>query len=346
MRELVIVITDLYLAGAPAGASTAMPALEHIARFAHQRVPQADWRAWAARRLGLAHYADLPPASIAAAGRPAPGETVWFASPLHLIAGVGRLHLQRSGRLRLAPETLARLAADFNSTFAGSGFALAPLASGEFLLGAPSGLSASTCDPARVPQAGLLEALPLGEGAAALRRLGTEIEMWLHAHPLNEMRARHGEPRLSQLWIWGGGQAAAGAGEPPSATPQPRGEAGDAAMRTAVYGSDPYLAGLACLGGLACAPLPPSPPLARAALESPALLALEIAEALRREPGWDLAEALAALDRGWIAAGLEALRSGSIERLTLLANDRLWRLARADRLRRWRPRRGGLGALG
>lgn len=350
MRELVIVITDLYLAGAPEPplAPTALPALEEIARFAHQRVAQADWRAWVARRLGLAHYADLPPASIAAAGRPAPGETVWFASPLHLIAGVGRLHLQRSGRLRLAPETLARLAADFNSTFAGSGFALAPLASGEFLLGAPSGLSASTCDPARLPQTGLLEAMPLGEGAAALRRLGAEIEMWLHAHPLNEMRARHGEPRLSQLWIWGGGQAAAGVGSgaPARATPPPgetAGRSAEAPMRAALYGADPYLAGLACLGGLACAPLPPAPPLAPAALESPALMALEIAEVLRREP--DLAAALAALDRGWIAAGLQALRRGSIERLTLLANDRLWRLARADRLRRWRFRRGGFGAL-
>ena len=342
MRELVIVVTDLYLAGAPEPplAPTALPALEEIARFAHQRVAQADWRAWVARRLGLAHYADLPPASIAAAGRPAPGETVWFASPLHLIAGVGRLHLQRSGRLRLAPETLARLAADFNSTFAGSGFALAPLASGEFLLGAPSGLSASTCDPARLPQTGLLEAMPLGEGAAALRRLGAEIEMWLHAHPLNEARARQGEPPLSQLWIWGGGEAAAGAGGG-----APPGAAAGQGHGAVVYGSDPYLAGLACLGGLGCAPLPPAQPLAPAGLEARALMALEVSAALRREPGWDLAEALAALDRSWIAAGLEALRSGTVARLTLLANDRLWRLARADRLRRWRRRRGGLGAL-
>ncbi len=342
MRELVIIITDLYLAGAPepAGASAAMPALEHIARFAHQRGPQSDWRAWVARWLGLTQYAQLPPASIAAAGQPVPGETVWFASPLHLIAGVGRVHLRRSGRLCLAPQTLARLAADFNSTFAGSGFALAPLASGEFLLGAPRGLSARTCDPARVPQAGLLEALPLGEGAAVLRRLGAEIEMWLHAHPLNEARARQGEPPLSQLWIWGGGEAAAGAGGG-----APPGAAAGQGHGAVVYGSDPYLAGLACLGGLGCAPLPPAQPLAPAGLEARALMALEVSAALRREPGWDLAEALAALDRSWIAAGLEALRSGTVARLTLLANDRLWRLARADRLRRWRRRRGGLGAL-
>ena len=342
MRELVIIITDLYLAGAPepAGASAAMPALEHIARFAHQRGPQSDWRAWVARWLGLTQYAQLPPASIAAAGQPVPGETVWFASPLHLIAGVGRVHLRRSGRLCLAPQTLARLAADFNSTFAGSGFALAPLASGEFLLGAPRGLSARTCDPARVPQAGLLEALPLGEGAAVLRRLGAEIEMWLHAHPLNEARARQGEPPLSQLWIWGGGEAAAGTDRD-----APPGTVADQGHGAVVYGADPYLAGLACLGGLGCAPLPPAQPLAPAGLEARALMALEVSAALRREPGWDLAEALAALDRSWIAAGLEALRSGTVARLTLLANDRLWRLARADRLRRWRRRRGGLGAL-
>lgn len=335
MRELVILITDLYLApergaATPPAVSVTVPALEHLTRFAHRRVRERDWRVWAARWLGLAGYAALPPASIAAAGRSVPGETVWFASPLHLIAGVGRLHLQRRGLLRLGFAACERLAGDFNSTFAGSGFALAPLEPGEFLLGAPSGLQGDTLEPARMPQGAPAELLPLRSGAAPLRRLGAEIEMWLHAHPLNGERARRGEPPLTHLWIWGGGQAPArGSGQ---------------TLRAAVYGADPYLAGLARLGGGAAASEPHH---AREALapQRSALLALEIAELLRRESQRTLGEALEALDAAWIVPALKALRDGSIEQLTLLANDRLWRLARIDRLRRWRRRRRGLGAL-
>ena len=333
MRELVIIITDLYLAGAPepAGASAAMPALEHIARFAHQRGPQSDWRAWVARWLGLTQYAQLPPASIAAAGQPVPGETVWFASPLHLIAGVGRVHLRRSGRLCLAPQTLARLAADFNSTFAGSGFALAPLASGEFLLGAPRGLSARTCDPARVPQAGLLEALPLGEGAAVLRRLGAEIEMWLHAHPLNRERAHRGERPVSTLWIWGGG-------EPPA-----MGTASRPAPVT-VFACEAYVRGLCRLAGLEIRPVAQMSALSEAGTPG-TLCVLELAEVLQRQGGSSLPEALAEIDRRVIAPALAALHQRRFDRLVLLANDRQWTLRFADRLRIWRRRRAGLEAL-
>ena len=350
MRELVIVISDLHLPsdleplehGVPWAAHCgAWPGIEHVARFAPSAALSGGWRGWVARWLDLQEYADYPAASVAAATAEVSGGTAcWLATPLHLIEGLTRVHVDWGSVLRLSSEERERLAAGFKETFRGSGFDLTGLESGEFLLTAPPLRQVRTVEPARLLQLPMADALASGEGAGALRRLGTEIEMWLHAHPLNEARARQGEPPLSQLWIWGGGEAAAGAGGG-----APPGAAAGQGHGAVVYGSDPYLAGLACLGGLGCAPLPPAQPLAPAGLEARALMALEVSAALRREPGWDLAEALAALDRSWIAAGLEALRSGTVARLTLLANDRLWRLARADRLRRWRRRRGGLGAL-
>ncbi len=339
MRELVIVISDLYLGGeadaAPSGgAPQGLPGLERVARFAGVRAPERNWRAWCARWFGLARHAQLPPASIAAVGRSVPGESVWCATPLHLVAGVGRLHLQRRGRLQLASEPLAQLAADFNSEFGGGGFALAPLDSGECLLGAPGGLSARTVDPARVPQMAFIEALPSGADAAWLRRLGAEIELWLHAHPLNAARARRGEPQLSQLWIWGGGQAGLCGAEEPGAR-----------AHTTVFGADAYLTGLVRLAGGQSAPLEQWSPAGATSRAGAALLTLEIAEPLRRAPGGSLTEAVAALDRQWVVPALAALADGAFERMTVLANDRLWQLGRRDQLRRWRRHRVGLEAL-
>lgn len=47
------------------------------------------------------------------------------------------------------------------------------------------------------------------QGADALRwqRLVTEIQMLLHAHPLNQARAARGELMIGSLWLWGGGRS-------------------------------------------------------------------------------------------------------------------------------------------
>ena len=337
MSELVIVITDLYLdpdPGTPPSGRGVLPGIESLTRFARARALERSWREWVARWLGLECYAGLPPASVAAAtvAGPPPGAAVWLAEPLHLTEGIGRVHLERRGRLRLAAPEAERLAADFNTLYAGSGLALRPLPGGTFLLAAPAGETPLTCEPARVPAGTLAESLPSGSGAGALRRLGAELEMWLHQHPLNAERAGRGEPPVSTLWIWGGGAA-------PARTP-PAG-----AARAAVYGAEAYLAGLARLGGSESRPVPPEWPYARTGALESALYALEVSDALQREPGSDLLRALADLDRRWIAPAVAALGAGSLERLWLLANDRAWCLRSRDRWRRWRRGRAGLEAM-
>jgi hypothetical protein len=46
------------------------------------------------------------------------------------------------------------------------------------------------------------------QGADALRwqRIATEVQMLLHAHPLNQVRAARGELPINSLWFWGGGR--------------------------------------------------------------------------------------------------------------------------------------------
>ena len=336
MSELVIVIADLYLgaaAEAPAGARGALAALETLGRFARRTPLEHGWREWVAGWLGLARYAALPAASVAGAAASGPlGPAVWLAEPLHLTEGVGRVHLERRGRLRLSAEECTRLATDFNALFGPSALALAPLPSGAFVLSGPPAEGAQTLEPARVAAGPLAEALAQGPGSAALRRLGAELEMWLYTHPLNAERAGRGVPPVSTLWLWGGGAPCA--------------ERAERTLPAQALGIDAYVDGLICLGAdTPCAVSPPHWPYAPGRPIERALHVLEVREVLWREPGADLLGALAVLDRQWLAPALAALRSGALERLWLLANDRAWSLRARDLWRRWRRGRAGLEAL-
>jgi hypothetical protein len=360
VREIVIVIRDLYLepeltarpeaaavapdvaalaavsgAGASPGASA--PGLEHLARFGHKASLPEGWRAWAAHWLRLPQYARAAPASVAAAAlADAPSDRAfWLATPVHLIAGLASIHFDRRSVLRLSDAELEALAAGFRDTFRGSGFDLHPLAGGELLLSGPAiSAAATTTEPALIALIPVAEALPAGEGAPVLRRLGSEIEMWLHDHPVNEARARRGASPVATLWIWGGGAPAI---SPPAAA---------RAIADAAFGSDAYLQGLWRLAGGEARPMPVDWPVVHGEPHAQrALGVVEVAELLQANASWRLADAVAEIDRRLISPALAALHRGELQQLVLLANDRALKLRAADRWRLWRRKRTGLEGL-
>ena len=338
MREVVIVIKDLYLdpdlAAAPAvgSSSGATAGIGHLVRFGDATALPDGWRAWTARWLGLPQYAHEAPASIAAAvladvpdGAPA-GHAVWLATPVHLMAGLTSLHADRRSILRLAGAELERLAASFANTFRGSGLELHPLEDGELLLCGPALAGAvTTTEPARMLLTPLAAALAAGPGAAALRRLSAEIEMWLHEHPLNDERARRAAAPVTTLWLWGGGA-------PAVSRSAPQREIADEA-----FGSDAYVQGLWRLGGGESQPMPVDwAAMIGEARTQRALGVVEVAELLHANASWSLADAALEIDRRWVVPSLAALQRGALDCLRLLANDRLLTLHRAHRWRFWR----------
>jgi hypothetical protein len=58
----------------------------------------------------------------------------------------------------------------------------------------------------------LTDWMPLGERAAAFRRLQNEVQILWHAHPVNTAREARRLPPVNAFWIWG----AAGAGTLPA----------------------------------------------------------------------------------------------------------------------------------
>ena len=209
MHEIVIVLTDVYLASAAeeqtetAGRGP-LPGIEHAGRFGARSALQHGWRDWLAALLGRADLAGLAPARIAGALLPgAPRGTEWIATPVHLSAGFSQVHLDHRGLLRLPEAELVALAAGFAAEFGGSQLTLMPLPSGDFLLRSEELAPVATTEPARCAGGEIAAALPRGPEAAALRRTAAEIEMWLHGQGVNAARSAAGELPLNALWLWG-----------------------------------------------------------------------------------------------------------------------------------------------
>ena len=343
MREIVIVIADLYLPrganGAPldgAAEPAAAPGIESAGRFGERAALEHGWREWLAHALGREDLAGAAPACIAAAelapGAPPAGAsgTLWIATPLHLSAGGARLYLDHRGVLRLPPAELGALAAAFQDTFGVSGFTLTPLSSGDFLLGTAGIAAVATTEPARCAGNDVAESLPRGAAAAPLRRLLAEIEMWLHGQALNEARLRRGEPPVTTLWPWGAEGRAL----------QPERRAGRALR---AFGADPYVSGLWRLQADLCRALPQR--LQDVLADERALgvvLVLEVGRELQPDRHDTLTQSLARLDARFVSPALQALRRGELGSVTLIANDTRITLRRRSHLRLWRRPRAGL----
>jgi len=360
VHELVLVLSDFYVSQEtpdrelPAGVT--LPGLQQVTRFGTRSPIPNGWRPWLSRWLtgadagapGTVAAAALPaiPWSTAAAGTTAPAATAWVATPMHLVAGMTSVHVDRRSILRLDAGDQAMLVADFQRVFHDSGFHLQPLEAGDFLLLGPEMPTAEMEEPARAMGASMAHQ---AGASPSLRKLGAEIEMWLHDHALNDTRRRRGEQPVTALWLWGGGPiAAAGVGLGGRGTPA-LAAAGDALTSAArspssdvAFGRDSYLRGL----WANVAPLPQQladvfsyPQAQRASL------VIEIGLMLQSNPKWNFFEAVVDIDRRFIAPAVEALNAGQYDRLIVLANDYELTLRASDRFKFWRRTPAGLSGL-
>jgi len=342
MGEVAIILSDVPeavgdLADGPV--PVALPSLARLGRFG-ERTVIAGWRAWLAGWLGrpdLAQLAGTAPAVVAAAavcGLRQQG-SVWLATPVHLTAGMRSVHMPPHGLLRLQGTAADELVRHFNASFEALGFTLRSLPGGGFLAQGPGQESFPvTTDPARLVGADLGGSTPQGPGAAPLLRLGAELEMWLHEHPLNAARLQAREHPISTLWLWGGGMVQ-------------RLMINAAAADSVVMGRDAFAAGLCTASAAryqddvpdAGAILAMVAGQARVAALVP-LFAPDAGAHPATVPGL-----LQRLDAQLLAPLLAALGKGRIGRLLLVANDSVTVLRAGDGLKFWRRPRGPLRVL-
>jgi hypothetical protein len=143
----------------------------------------------------------------AVAGGDALGEGAWVcvATPVHLSAGMTQVTFPTDGVLQLEPAEAAALAADFTDVFDGAGVRLLTAPAGALLCVFDRALDVVTHDPEAAVGQDVFGFQPSGSDAPQLRRLASEIEMWLFDHAVNRRRTERGLLAITGLWFWGGG---------------------------------------------------------------------------------------------------------------------------------------------
>ena len=254
------------------------------------------------------------------------------ADPVHLHFHEDRLILAGSGRLDIAREEAEALAAQLNEHFPDLGRFHVAAAERWYLQLA----DASVFDEFRAPPLSAVAGrsierlLPEILSDIPLRRLVNEMQMLLHAHPVNRRRDDAGRMTINSLWLAGPGRLPA------------RIESDFDGL----WSANPLARGLARAAGVPAHPLPPDAAafFEHAAPGTQQLVVLEdLLGPVQYENGEAWRQAIAALERRWFAPLRKALASGRIERLRIEATTAYatltWESGRAGQWKLWRRSR-------
>ncbi len=254
----------------------------------------------------------------------APGSDYWLnLEPVVLQPDRDCLRLVACGELALSADQAAALVSELNDYLRVDGLTLEAPRPGRWYLRLPADPQITTVPAQQALGADVAEIMPYGKQQAFWRRLINELQMVLHASPVNQQRLTDGLPAINSVWPWGGG-----------------------ALTTPVWHS-PYqilFAGSAVMRGIAACTAAQVLPVADDGEELLAAMPAE-ARALAMLPGdFSLSThgdpmhwlgIMDSLERAWFEPLLSALKSGNLRGLTLLfADGREFSLTPAQ-LRRW-----------
>jgi hypothetical protein len=284
--------------------------LERLLARGDAALPVAgDWRS-DALRLIVPAQSEVPAVAVAAfrASR-MPSRAAWVAvaTPVHLLAGMRSVGLPEDGILALEPSHAAALARNFNDLFTDGGVRLAVAGGNVLLCLFEESLRVVLCPPDGARGEDIGEYLPSGADGARVRRLMSEMEMWLFDNPVNLQRRKESLAAVSGLWLWGGG---------PTDTP--------------LVSLDGWAAGddLLCVSLKREARYPGA--------ESSGVVAIASSPG---SAGWAEAEEL------WLAPAVDDLRAGRLEAIELSVGRRRVRAPSRGRWRFWRRTRPWWEAL-
>jgi hypothetical protein len=211
------VVSSLYFRFMARGGRAVSPLLERLLARADDYSQVSDWRADAVAANAVAGNAvaadavaaDEPlaaaPIALFAAHGLVSGAWACLATPVHYTAEMSNVRLAHDGILRLDPAAAAALALDFNRIWRDSGIAMRVGRFADLFCIFDAPLRVATQDPEAVLDRHIEDYLPQGADAPRLRRLMSEIEMWLFEHAATGVpQARHSSI-VNGLWLWGGG---------------------------------------------------------------------------------------------------------------------------------------------
>jgi len=298
-----------------------------LARGRAASSPAASLEEWLRDSFGLEEQALSAGALTLAATGADPGDEYWArADPVHLRLMRDRLIVVPSAAFSLSREEAEALAEALNRHFA-ERLLLKVIDAERWCVHLDQRFSLEAGPPLEAAGRDVDLALRIGgEAGKRWAAVANEIQMVLHAHPVNEAREARGEPAVNSLWLWGVGTA-------PKVP---------AARWQSVSANDPLPIGLAQLGMTRHRELPAGADewLARVPQEGRHLVLLDTLRApLALGNEADYRSRVDALEKDWFAPLLAALREGRVGMLTLHVPDRLgasFEVIRGDLRRFWR----------
>ncbi len=303
------------------------PALEMLlARGRASSAESVSVEAWLQERFGVEDETIAAGALTLVASGGDPAAHCWArVDPVHLRLMRDRLIMVPSAAFTLSREEADALADALNGHF-GDRLSLKVVDPGRWCARLERQLAFDAGSPLHA--AGRDVDLALRIGGEAGKRWATllnEIQMLLHAHPVNQAREERGEAMVNSLWLWGAGTAPKVAASP----------------WQSVSADDPVALGLARLAGARSRRLAPSAPAwLEGGEEGRHLVLLDALRApLALGERARYRERIEALEQGWFAPLLAALRAGRVGMLTLHVPDSLgvsFETIRGDLRRFWR----------
>lgn len=291
--------------GADLFAGLELPALARLlSRGDAAPAPARTLNEWLLDAYGVARQLDLPvaPLTLRLDGG-APDAGYWLrADPVHFRVDRDRVTLADAGAFVLDAAEAAALADALNRHFSGEGLALVAPGPARWYLRADPAPDLVTRPLPEAVGGSAADAIAGGADAGRWRRLQTEIQMVLHAHPVNAVREADGKPPVNGVWLWGGG-----------CDPEP-----PARRFGAVAADDALARALAQRTGVSADTAAAAQPwLDRAAAGEAVAVLDQLTGAVQYGDGYGFREALAALENDWFAPLARALESGRLARLVV-----------------------------
>jgi len=281
---------------------------------------------------------DLPVAAIGYVGDTGRSAAGWClrADPVQLIPDRDQLVLVGPESLSLSQAEADLLVAELNTQFTQDGWHIEAATPTRWYLHQSDAPRLRTYDLAQVRGRAIGEYLPGGVDGKQWHRLMNEVQMVLHVSAVNQGRQTAGQPPVSSLWFWGGG-------ETPVIPAENKG-----GQWSQVWSNEPVSQGLVALSNTAHERLPENAASWLNATLSSGEHLLVLDDLLRcwqngEMEGW--AQRVRVFNREWMLPLLSALRRNEIDELTLCAcNGNQFTLSRTG-LRRWWCRKKSLSVI-
>lgn len=152
----------------------------------------------------LPYKRDVPLAYFRAKHLPHPVEhaTLWCLDPVYLQIDQEEAVLLANEQLELSEPEARHIIDDLNAHFAMDELVIHYLTPHQWLLQGTLSLTTRTLSEAMQQSIGAYQ--PRGNDERRWRKLINEVQMLLHAHPVNQAREQGNEAPANSLWLWGG----------------------------------------------------------------------------------------------------------------------------------------------